>query len=92
MRAYIHSGRHWEVMEVCSRRSYCTPLRRMLNGNVAVILASPLVKAYLLNYARSLIYTTSLSAANVVAINCSFDLLEDGTAATVCQVLLYSKH
>lgn len=33
---------------------------------------------------RSLIYTTSLSQANITsAANCSFDLLEDGTAAQV---------
>lgn len=54
-----------------------------LTRNEAVILTSPLVKAYLLNYARSLIYTTSLSAASVVAINCSFDMLEDGTSTKV---------
>ncbi|KLO17384.1 PLP-dependent transferase [Schizopora paradoxa] len=60
---------------------------KALGSSGAVILTSPLVKAYLLNYARSLIYTTSLSAASVVAINCSFDLLEDGTSSKLAQSL-----
>ena len=42
-----------------------------------------LVKDYLLNYARSLIYTTSLTFANIIAVNCSFDLLGDDAAETV---------
>lgn len=38
---------------------------------------------------RSLIYTTSLSQANITsAANCSFDLLEDGTAAQLSTQLL----
>ena len=50
---------------------------------IAVLLTTALVKDYLLNYARSLIYTTSLTFANIIAVNCSFDLLEDGAAETV---------
>lgn len=50
----------------------------------AVVLTNTLVRDYMLNYARSLIYTTSLSYANIIAVGCSFDLLEDGTAAPVC--------
>ena len=49
----------------------------------AVLLVTPLVRDYLLNYARSLIYTTSLSYANIVAAECSFDMLEDGAAEKV---------
>jgi len=45
----------------------------------AVILTDVLVRDYLLNYARSLIYTTSLNYATVIAIDCAFDLMEDGT-------------
>lgn len=37
----------------------------------------------MINYARSLIYTTSLSYANVIAIDCSFDMLENGAAQKV---------
>ncbi|KAF9007393.1 pyridoxal phosphate-dependent transferase [Cyathus striatus] len=50
---------------------------------VPVLLTTELIRDYLLNYARSLIYTTSLSYANIVAAGCSFDLLEDGTAGRV---------
>ena len=49
----------------------------------AVLLITPLVRDYLLNYARSLIYTTSLSYANIIAADCSFDLLEEGEASKV---------
>lgn len=49
----------------------------------AVILTSTLIRDYMLNYARSLIYTTSLSHANIISVDCSFDLLEDGTAKKV---------
>ena len=51
--------------------------------HLAVLLVTPLVRDYLLNYARSLIYTTSLSYANIVAAECSFDMLEDGAAEKV---------
>ena len=50
---------------------------------LAVLLIPPLVRDYLLNYARSLIYTTSLSHANIIAADCSFDLLESGEAEKV---------
>lgn len=49
----------------------------------AVLLTSELIRDYMLNYARSLIYTTSLSYANIIAIDCSFDLLENGTSEKV---------
>ena len=53
----------------------------------AVFLTTPLVKEYLINYARSLIFTTSLSCANVIAIDCSFDLMQDGTTAKLAKEL-----
>lgn len=42
-----------------------------------------LVRDYLLNYARAFIYTTSLNYATVIAIDCAFDLVEDGTVHKV---------
>ena len=45
---------------------------------IAVLLVPPLVKQYLINYARTLICTTSLSYANIVSANCSFHILESG--------------
>ncbi|KIY45517.1 PLP-dependent transferase [Fistulina hepatica ATCC 64428] len=53
---------------------------KALGASGAVVLTNTLIRDYLLNYARSLIYTTSLSYATVVAIDCSFDMLEDGVA------------
>ena len=50
---------------------------------IAVVLTNTLIRDYLLNYARPLIYTTSLSYTNIIAAGCAFDLLEDGTAETV---------
>ena len=51
--------------------------------STAVLLTNTLIRDYLLNYARPLIYTTSLSNAAIIAASCSFDLLEDGTAKKV---------
>jgi len=42
-------------------------------------LTNVLVRDYLLNYARSLIYTTSLNYATVIGTDCVLDLMEDGT-------------
>jgi 8-amino-7-oxononanoate synthase len=54
----------------------------------AVIVTNILIRDYLLNYARALIYTTSLSFANVIAVDCSFDMLENGTAQDVRRLSL----
>jgi 8-amino-7-oxononanoate synthase len=53
---------------------------------IAVIVTNGLLRDYLINYARSLIYTTSLSYANVIAVDCSFDMLNNGVAQNVRQV------
>lgn len=49
----------------------------------AVLLTNTLIRDYMLNYARSLIYTTSLGYSNIISVDCAFDLLEDGTATQV---------
>jgi len=59
------------------------PVEPLLKREIAVLLVPPLVKQYLINYARTLIYTTSLSYANIVSANCSFDVLESGRADEV---------
>ncbi|KAF5379821.1 hypothetical protein D9615_005792 [Tricholomella constricta] len=61
---------------------------KALAATGAVVLTSTLIRDYLLNYARSLIYTTSLSYSNIVAADCSFDLLTDGTAEELANDLL----
>ncbi|TDL25764.1 PLP-dependent transferase [Rickenella mellea] len=60
---------------------------KALSGSGAVILTSPIVREYLVNYARPLIYTTSLNNASIIAADCSFDLLEDGTADELAKSL-----
>ncbi|KAJ7029401.1 pyridoxal phosphate-dependent transferase [Mycena alexandri] len=61
---------------------------KALAATGAVILTSALIRDYLVNYARSLIYTTSLSFANIVAAESSFDMLMDGTAAQLSKDVL----
>ncbi|KAF8963133.1 pyridoxal phosphate-dependent transferase [Flammula alnicola] len=61
---------------------------KALAATGAVILTTTLIRDYLLNYARSLIYTTSLSYANIIAADCSFDMLTDGTAQHLSNRLL----
>ncbi|GBE90109.1 predicted protein [Sparassis crispa] len=56
---------------------------KALGGSGAVMLTTPLVHDYLLNYARSLIYTTSLSYTSVLSVDCSLDLLVDGSATAL---------
>jgi hypothetical protein len=56
-----------------------------LTNSIAVIVTNSLIRDYMINYARTLIYTTSLSYANVIAVDCSFDMLNNGTAHDVCQ-------
>lgn len=65
---------------------------RFLIDYLAVIITTTLIRDYLLNYARSLIYTTSLSYANIIAADCSFDMLTDGTAQRVRFLPSSSQH
>ncbi|KAG8988482.1 hypothetical protein FRB95_003110 [Tulasnella sp. JGI-2019a] len=68
---------------------------KALASNGAVVLCSPLVRSYLCNYARPLVFSTAMSHSTVVSIACSFDFLETGAAeklaqrlCTVCQYFL----
>jgi len=58
---------------------------KALAASGAVLVADTVVKDYLLNYARPLIYTTSPTYAAIIAADASFDMLEDGTASCVCR-------
>ncbi|KAG1852790.1 PLP-dependent transferase [Suillus subalutaceus] len=61
---------------------------KALAGSGAAILTTELIRDYLLNYARPLIYTTTLTYANIIAVECAFDMLEDGSAE-VTQLALH---
>ncbi|KAI0026599.1 pyridoxal phosphate-dependent transferase [Vararia minispora EC-137] len=60
---------------------------KALASSGAVVLTSPLVRDYLLNFARPLIYTTALANTSIVAASCAFDLLQDGTASALAETL-----
>ncbi|KAI5848005.1 8-amino-7-oxononanoate synthase [Tricharina praecox] len=51
---------------------------KALACNGAIILCSPLVRQYLINYARTLIFTTSLSLPALAAVRAAFTLLWNG--------------
>jgi 8-amino-7-oxononanoate synthase len=60
---------------------------KALACNGAVILCSPIIRLYLLNYARPLIYTTFMSHPSLVAIRTAYKWLEDGRADQLAQDL-----
>jgi len=56
------------------------------NPYIAVLLVPPLVRRFLINYCRELHYTTAMTGASLVAVNCSFDALESGYTREVSVV------
>lgn len=51
------------------------------NTNIlAIVLCSPTVRAYLINYARSLIYSTAIGYPVLVSVQIAYDYLESGRA------------
>ncbi|KAG9104828.1 hypothetical protein FRC06_008058 [Ceratobasidium sp. 370] len=50
----------------------------------AVVICDALTREYLINYARSFIFTTAPTVASVIAMGCSFDMIENGTTERVC--------
>ncbi|KAK4997703.1 hypothetical protein LTR66_002933 [Elasticomyces elasticus] len=60
---------------------------KALACNGAIILCSELVRHYLVNYARSLIYTTFMSFPCLAAIRASYSLLQDGSTETLARNL-----
>ncbi|KAG1736350.1 PLP-dependent transferase [Suillus lakei] len=61
---------------------------KALAGSGAAILTTELIRDYLLNYGRPLIYTTTLTYANIIAVECAFDMLDNGSAE-VTQLALH---
>jgi hypothetical protein len=79
-RGYTLLGKLWQRPEV---RLYSQRFRSFLIGYSAAVMTTTLVRDYLLHYAQSHIYTTSLSYANIIATHCSFDMLTNGAAQHV---------
>lgn len=61
---------------------------KALAGSGAAILTTELIRDYLLNYGRPLIYTTTLTYANIIGVECAFDMLENGSAEVLALHLL----
>lgn len=49
-----------------------------------IVLCDALTREYLINYARTFIFTTAPTVASVIAVGCSFDMVENGTTERVC--------
>ncbi|KAE9978971.1 hypothetical protein BLS_000141 [Venturia inaequalis] len=52
---------------------------KALASSGAIVLCSPLVRSYLINYARPLIYTTFMPFPSLASIKASYKLLQNGT-------------
>ena len=50
------------------------------------------VREYLINFARTSMFTTTLGNVNIVAADASFDMLENGMAEQVCYPFIWSIH
>ncbi|PQE28219.1 8-amino-7-oxononanoate synthase protein [Rutstroemia sp. NJR-2017a BBW] len=60
---------------------------KALAGNGAIILTTPLVRHYLLNYARPLIYSTSLSTPSLLLIKASYSILSSPSISSLAKQL-----
>lgn len=61
------------ILALASRRT-----ETHLRFSIGVVLCSPLLRSYLINYARTLIYSTAMPHLNVIAVQKSFEMLELG--------------
>ncbi|KAK2814503.1 hypothetical protein FQN49_008163 [Arthroderma sp. PD_2] len=51
---------------------------KALASNGAIVLCSPLVREYLINYARPLIFTSALGMPSLAAVRTAYELMEEG--------------
>ncbi|QGA12373.1 hypothetical protein EYB26_000017 [Talaromyces marneffei] len=51
---------------------------KALASQGAIVLCDPLTKEYLINYARTLIYTTAMSKPSLIAIRSAYELMAEG--------------
>ncbi|KAJ1308031.1 hypothetical protein OPQ81_002101 [Rhizoctonia solani] len=52
-----------------------------------VVICDSLTREYLINYARSFIFTTAPTVASVIAMGCSFDMVDNGTTRRLADQL-----
>ncbi|CAH0023099.1 unnamed protein product [Clonostachys rhizophaga] len=53
---------------------------KAIGASGAIVLSSPVVREYLVNYARTLIYTTAMSFPNLASIRVVYDFLASGSS------------
>lgn len=58
---------------------------KALSANGAAILCTPEIKAYLLNYARSLIYTTFLSLPSLALVSAAYNMMASGATEALAR-------
>src|SRR5258708_37843492 len=83
----IHSERTWVLQEVCQFSANVAFFRNTeTSPNIAVILTTPWIREHLINYARTLIYTTSMPVYNVHAKRYAIYIHKEGTVQmfTIC--------
>ncbi|KAI9260855.1 pyridoxal phosphate-dependent transferase [Helicostylum pulchrum] len=56
---------------------------KALSSNGAAILGSDVLRQYLINYARPLIYSTFMSYSSLASIKCAYDILESGDTVSM---------
>ena len=56
----------------------------LANWIAAIVLCCPDTREYLINYARSLIYTTALGFPFLASIKTAYELLSEGETEPVC--------
>ncbi|KAF8828153.1 hypothetical protein HHX47_DHR4000591 [Lentinula edodes] len=82
------SERDMDDMEECRVLARLHTFGKALAGSGAILLTTPLLISYLINYARPLIYTTALAHPNVVLVEAAFDLMVEGETEQLSTHLL----
>lgn len=62
---------------------------KALSANGAIVLCHPVVRSYLVNYARSFIFTTALGHINLLIIQATYELLNDEKQVSKLQKSLW---
>ncbi|KAJ7431179.1 pyridoxal phosphate-dependent transferase [Mycena galericulata] len=87
---YGHEGRGIVSMfgmeEKCLMRLHT--FGKTLTSAGAVMLTTPLIKQYMVNYGRSIIFTAPPTHSALISINCAFDLLESDLRTRMAMHLL----
>jgi 8-amino-7-oxononanoate synthase len=70
-------------MEVCNTPVISAYCKLLTGSSSAMVLCGPETRDYLINYARSLIYTTALGFPFLASIRTAYELLSSGETESV---------